>query len=85
MIEIIEDEQHSDEYIQESEKLLGDIQRLCERQFVQKVRSDLSLRLTSGCTRRLTPYLFLSPLSFTHPALLCNLALSQTDLVGCMP
>ncbi|KAF8603382.1 hypothetical protein BDV93DRAFT_169636 [Ceratobasidium sp. AG-I] len=36
MIEILEDEQHSDEYIQESEKLLGDIQRLCERQFVQK-------------------------------------------------
>ncbi|KAG8706017.1 hypothetical protein FRC08_001312 [Ceratobasidium sp. 394] len=36
MIEIIEDEQHSDEYLQESEKLLGDIQRLCERQFVQK-------------------------------------------------
>ncbi|QRV95691.1 Tyrosine kinase catalytic domain protein [Ceratobasidium sp. AG-Ba] len=36
MIEIIEDEQHTDEHIQESEKLLGDIQRLCERQFVQK-------------------------------------------------
>jgi hypothetical protein len=43
MIEIIEDEQHNDEYIQESEKLLGDIQRLCERQFVQKVRGDHSL------------------------------------------
>ncbi|KAG9076409.1 hypothetical protein FS749_011816 [Ceratobasidium sp. UAMH 11750] len=36
MIEATEDEQHSDEYLQEGKRLLRDIQRLCETQFVLK-------------------------------------------------
>ncbi|KAG9076276.1 hypothetical protein FS749_011961, partial [Ceratobasidium sp. UAMH 11750] len=36
MIETTQDEQHSDEYLQEGKRLLRDIQRLCETQFVLK-------------------------------------------------
>lgn len=39
MIEIIEDG-HGDEHMQEAEQLLEDIQRLCERQWLQKVRRE---------------------------------------------
>jgi hypothetical protein len=42
MIEIIDDG-HGEEHIQEAEQLLDDIQRLCERQWLQKVRNDAIL------------------------------------------